>query len=159
MLETIQQAVEGEPDPKEVLRKIGSALSEFSRVQDQFNRRIQGQYGSLPGPHAPTHMGGSDNVSGTVLPSPVTTGQIGATGDATKGFAPILHIHDTTALSASIASDKSAIAALQALTNLLAAPPPFFQDPPGGFFAPPPPFVVPLTLPLPSQPAAFFSGV
>jgi hypothetical protein len=157
MLETIQQAVEGEPDPKEVLRKIGSALSEFSRVQDQFNRRIQGQYGSLPGPHAPTHMGGSDNTSGTVIPAPVTIGAIGALGDPTQGSAPIKHIHDTTALSAAITAAQKAITALQTLTA--AVPTPFFQDPPTGFFQSPPAFLVPSVVPLPDPPAAFFSGV
>jgi hypothetical protein len=157
MLDPVRVTVESEPDPKEAMRKIAAAIHEFSRVQDQFNRKIWGQYGSLPGPHAPTHMGGNDNVSGQVLPSPVTTGQVGAIGDATKGFAPILHIHDTTALTAAITAAQAAIKALQTLTA--AAVTPFFQDPPTGFFQGPPAFLAPSVIPLPDPPAAFFSGV
>jgi hypothetical protein len=157
MLDQAFDIINQEPDPKEAVRKLAWALREFARVQDTFNRAIRSQYGSLPGPHAPTHMGGTDSTSGTILPNPITLGAIGALGDPTQGSAPIKHIHDTTALTAAITAAQKAITALQTLTA--AAITPFFQDPPTGFFQGPPAFLVPSVVPLPDPSTPFFSGV
>jgi len=48
---------------------------------------------SLPAKHGTTHMGGSDSVAGTGIPSPVVAGVEGARGEPREGFAPFAHIH------------------------------------------------------------------
>ena len=67
-------------------------------ILEKFLSALQDRYEALPQKHASTHMGGDDSVSGSLLPSPIVPGEEGEVGDATDGFAPIQHVHDTTAL-------------------------------------------------------------
>lgn len=74
---------------------IVNTLEATFRVQHELNRRLWDGYDSLPGKHAPTHMGGNDSVSGTQLPSPITFFETGARGTPASGYAPIDHKHPT----------------------------------------------------------------
>jgi hypothetical protein len=77
----------------EVAMEMINALRDVTRVQDEFNRRIWGQYSSLAPPHAPTHMGGDDSVSGSGLPAPVGPLEDAARGTPQLGFSPHDHVH------------------------------------------------------------------
>jgi len=77
----------------EAAKTMLSTLRDQARVQDEFNRRIWGQYAALAPPHAPTHMGGNDTVSGNGLPSPVGPTSVARRGTPQLGFSPHDHIH------------------------------------------------------------------
>ena len=76
---------------------LPSDRERFATIQRVLQALLDG-YSGRPAPHASTHKGGSDDVAGTTEPSAITPGMSGAIGDATAGFAPIGHIHDTTDL-------------------------------------------------------------
>jgi hypothetical protein len=65
---------------------------------EKYLYETQARYEALPAPHAITHKGGDDDLTGTQDPSPIVPGDEGSIGDGTGGFAPIDHVHDATAL-------------------------------------------------------------
>lgn len=77
------------------------ALTNWEQARDPLERFLNAlvdRYEALPAPHASTHMGRDDDITGSILPSPIVPGEEGDIGDGKEGFAPIFHVHDTTAL-------------------------------------------------------------
>lgn len=75
-------------------------------------------FNAEPGPHAQTHMAGTDSVFGTQEPSAITLGDHeGAIGDRALGAAPIDHVHDDTALAALAGFEFDAFGAVVADTQ------------------------------------------
>lgn len=64
---------------------------------EAFLREQQSRYEALPTEHGSTHMGGSDDISGSDDPTTITPGDEADPGDPTSGFAPIGHTHGVSA--------------------------------------------------------------
>lgn len=83
----------GRRSPGQIPKLSFPPLAEEIYALNRFLKRIGEVTLGLPTPHADTHMGGDDDISGGQLPSTITLGSDGAIGDGDLGFAPINHDH------------------------------------------------------------------
>lgn len=60
---------------------------------NDYLRRNKDGYSGLPGLHASTHKGGTDDIAGTTTPSTIEFDAEGDVGTSSSGFAPIDHVH------------------------------------------------------------------
>lgn len=57
-------------------------------------RYVQEEYAGDPARHGDTHMGGSDNLVTTTLPTTVARDNVAAIGSAAQGYATGGHVHE-----------------------------------------------------------------
>lgn len=75
-------------------KKAPAYLLEVAKRQDELNRYLWMQVqNSLPRKHAPTHLGGNDNLVSANTPTTVTVGALGSPGTPQGGVAAANHEH------------------------------------------------------------------
>jgi hypothetical protein len=95
MIDKTVTALQQNLQPQQANALVASVLRDMAKVQDEFNRRVWAQYGSLGPPHGPTHTGGNDNIMYDDLPEPVgPPGTDAQVGTATLGASPGDHVHE-----------------------------------------------------------------
>ena len=83
----------GELDADDNARVLAEGVIALATTQHELNKRLWEGAKGFAEPHALTHMGADDSVSGLGIPEPIEVGDAGALGDPTGGFAPLDHEH------------------------------------------------------------------
>lgn len=84
--------------PPDVPKLVGRVWTgDADKLVQKLLEQLVQAVGGLPTPHAETHMGGSDDLAGTVDPTDIAFGLEADPGTPSLGFAPIDHVHELDA--------------------------------------------------------------
>jgi len=80
-------------DLDESTRVIIEGVLALATTQHELNKRLWEGSKGFAEPHADTHKGADDSVSGVGIPEPIEAGDVGALGSPGGGYAPLDHEH------------------------------------------------------------------